>query len=77
MKVLQHFYNFDKLFCCCWYYIFFDNFFFMYIKIPKDASAKYYGDNKERLQKRLVKDIKVFLKKKKKNSDNMFVKLLL
>ena len=37
----------------------------------KNSSAKYYQDNKERLQKkRLVKDIKVFLKKKKK-SDNM------
>ena len=33
----------------------------------KNSSAKYYQDNKERLQKkRLVKDIKVFLKKKKK-----------
>ena len=40
----------------------------------KNSSAKHYQDNKERLQKkRLVKDIKVFLKKKKK-SDNMVVK---
>ena len=30
----------------------------------KDSSAK-YQNNKERLQKKLVKDIKVFLKKKK------------
>ena len=29
----------------------------------KDSSAKYYQDNKERLQKKLVKDIEVFLKK--------------
>ena len=32
----------------------------------KDSSAKYYQDNKEKLLKKLVKDIKVFLKKKKK-----------
>ena len=38
----------------------------MYIKMPKILSAKYYQKNKERLQKKLVKDIKVFLKKKKK-----------
>ena len=37
----------------------------------KDLSAKYYQDNKERLQKKLVKGIKVFLKKKKKKSNNM------
>ena len=35
--------------------------------MSKDLSAKYYQDNKERLQKKLVKDTKVFLKKKKKN----------
>ena len=34
----------------------------------KDSSAKYYQNNKERLQKMLVKDIKVFLKKKKKKT---------
>ena len=34
--------------------------------MSKNSSAKYYEDNKERLQKKLVKDIKVFLKKKKK-----------
>ena len=27
----------------------------------KESSAKYYQDNKESLQKKLVKDIKVFL----------------
>ena len=31
----------------------------------KDSSAKYYRNNKERLQKKLVRDIKVILKKKK------------
>ena len=30
--------------------------------MPKTASAKYYQVNKERLQKKLVKDIKIFLK---------------
>ena len=33
--------------------------------MPEDSSAKYYQDNKERLNKKLVKDIKVFQKKKK------------
>ena len=42
--------------------------------MSKNSSAKYYQDNKERLQKKLVKDIKVFLKKKKKKSDNMVLK---
>ena len=46
-------------------------------------SAKYWSakyclerttrNSKERLQKKLVKDIKVFLKKTKKNSNNMIV----
>ena len=34
--------------------------------MPKDLSAKYYQDNKERLQKKqkkLMKEIKVFVKK--------------
>ena len=34
--------------------------------MSKDSLAKYFQNNKERLQKKLVKDIKVFLKKKKK-----------
>ena len=38
----------------------------MYVKISKNLSAKYYEENKERLQKKLVKNIKIFLKKKKK-----------
>ena len=41
--------------------------------MSKTLSAKYYQENKERLQKKLVKDIKSFLKKKKKKSDNMVV----
>ena len=39
--------------------------------MSKNLSAKYYQENKERLQKKLLKDIKMFLKKKKKKSDNM------
>ena len=38
----------------------------------KDSSTKYYQDSKERQQKMLVKDIKVFLKKQ--NSNNMLMK---
>ena len=33
--------------------------------MSKNLSAKYYQENKERLQKKLVKDIKIFLKEKK------------
>ena len=33
--------------------------------MSKNLSAEYYQENKERLQKKLVKDIKIFLKKKK------------
>ena len=47
-------------------------FFFACIKMSKDSSAK-YQNNKEILQKNLVKDIKVFLKKKKKTNGNMVV----
>ena len=36
-------------------------------------SANYYQYNKERLQKKLVKYIKVFLKKKKKKTNNLDV----
>ena len=31
--------------------------------MSKNLSVKYYQENKERLQKMLVKDIKIFLKK--------------
>ena len=34
-------------------------------------STKYYQENKDRLQKKLMKNIKIFLKKKKKKSYNM------
>ena len=46
------------------------NIFFTYIKIPKESSARYYQNIKERLQKKknFVKDIKVFLRKKKRGN---------
>ena len=49
--------------------------------MPKNFSAKYYQENKERLQKhkktkkKLVKDMKIFLKKKKKKSNTMVVNI--
>ena len=39
----------------------------------RNLSAKYYQENKEILQKKLLKDIKIFLRKKKKKSSNMVV----
>ena len=36
--------------------------------MSKDSLVKYYQNNKKKLQKKLVKDIKVFLKKKKKTN---------
>ena len=40
----------------------------------KTLLAKYYQENKERLQKKkLMKDIKIFLKKKEKKNYNMVV----
>ena len=39
--------------------------------MSKYLSVTYYQKNKERLQKKLVKDIKIFLKKKKEKSSNM------
>ena len=38
----------------------------VFIKTSKTFSAKYYQEDIERLQKKLVKDIKIFLKKKKR-----------
>ena len=45
----------------------------LHIKMSKNLSAKYYQENKERIQKKLMKDTKIFLKKKRKKSDNMVV----
>ena len=41
--------------------------------MSKDSSAKYCQDNKKKTTEKLLKHIKVFLKKKKEKSDNMFV----
>ena len=38
--------------------------------MSKNLSAKHYQENKERLQKKLAKDIQILLKKKKKKSNN-------
>ena len=38
----------------------------MYIKLSRNSSAEYYQEIKERLQKKLIKDSKIFLEKKKK-----------
>ena len=36
--------------------------------MSQNSSAKYYQGSQERLQKKLVKDIKVFLKRRKRDS---------
>ena len=42
--------------------------------MSKNLSAKYYQENKKRLQKKeLVEDIKIFLEKENKKSSNMIV----
>ena len=43
--------------------------------MSKSLSAKYYQENKERLEKKLLKDTNIFLKKKKKKSHNMGVNI--
>ena len=44
--------------------------------MSKTLSAKCYQENKERLQKnKLVKDIRIFLQKKKRKSNNMVVNI--
>ena len=43
--------------------------------MSKKLSVKYYQENKEILQKKLMKDIKIFLMKKKKKSNNMVVNI--
>ena len=44
--------------------------------MSKNLSAKYYQEDKESLQKRLVKNIKIFQRKKKKKSDNIVVNVI-
>ena len=43
------------------------------MKMSKNSSAKYYQDNKEKLQKKLVKYKKDFITNKNKKSDGMVV----
>ena len=47
------------------FYKFFSNIFFIAIKISKTLSAKYYQENKERLQKRACERYQSFSKKEK------------
>ena len=49
---------------------FFINFFFFFhiYKMHKNLLAKYYLENKQRLHKKLVKYIKLFLKKQKEKA---------
>ena len=61
----------NKFFCN--FFINFFIIFFIYIKLFKILSAKYDQENKERLQKNLVKDIRIFLKKKKDKNNSMVV----
>ena len=44
--------------------------------MSKSLSAKYYQENKERLQKNLVKDVKIRLKRKEKRSNNVVVNIV-
>ena len=41
--------------------------------MSKNLSAKFYQENKDRLHKKIMRNIKIFLKKKMKKSDNMVV----
>ena len=50
--------------------IFYNLFSYMCIKMSKNSSAKFYQKTKE---KKFTKDIKVYLKKKKKKSKNLVV----
>ena len=45
--------------------------FYIYIKLSTNLSAKYYQENKGRLQTKLVIDMKIFPKRRKKKSKNM------
>ena len=40
--------------------------------MPKNLSAKYYQENIERLLKKFMKDIKIFLNKKKKEKKQQY-----
>ena len=53
-------------------YKFLYKFVHIYKKV-KTLSAKYYKENKEKLQKKLAKDIKIFLKTNRKKPSDMVV----
>ena len=56
LKFKSHiFYQFS-----CTFFFFFFIYIYIYIKIPKYLSAKYYQENKERLQKSSWKILKSF-----------------
>ena len=72
MNFLPHFFTYISLYITNIYiYILYMHIYiyiYLFIYLHKDSSAKYHQNNKERLQKKLVKDIKVFLTKKKKET---------
>ena len=43
--------------------------FFLYIKISKDSSARYYQKKKETIQKSIMKGMKIFQKRKNKKGE--------
>ena len=58
------------------YKYFYNSFFFFLIHIYiYNINIKYYQENKERLQKKVVEDIKLYLKKKTKKSDNIVMNI--
>ena len=52
---------------------FFIYIFFTYTKVSNTLSAKYYQGNKEKILKKILKIIKIFLKEKKEKSNNIIV----
>ena len=59
------FYNFfDNLYVYIYIYMYVCMYVYIYMQMSKNLSAKYYQENKEILQKKLMKDIKSLLKKK-------------
>ena len=65
MKIITKLKFKSDIFECSNKFIFY-NFFSIYIKMFKNLLAEYYQENRERVKKKLVKDIKIFLKKEKK-----------
>ena len=57
----------------CRIFMFSSKFLIIFFYIYENFSGKYYQKTKNRPQKKLVKNIKVFLKKKKKKYHNMIV----